>query len=120
MKLVLRGMRHEGWSDVVNVFDKNMVCNEPGDPWSANCSIPKLLFFKGGRKFEEEFPMYELVECRKNECFLFLLSGGVIAKTFYLPIGDTGVNIIKKIDHILVGMLPSVFTCGCSVVLQKK
>lgn len=50
MKTVLRLMRHEGWSDEVDIFDRNAVCNDPSDPWSANCSIPKLLFFgKNGR-----------------------------------------------------------------------
>ena len=50
MKTVLRLMRHEGWSDEVDIFDRNAVCNDPSDPWSANCSIQKQLFFvKNGR-----------------------------------------------------------------------
>ena len=49
MKIVLRIMRHEGWSDSVNIFDRKAVCNDPSDAWSANCSIPKLLFFKNQR-----------------------------------------------------------------------
>ncbi len=48
MKLALRVMRHEGWSDRVNVYDRNALCNDPSDPWSANCAIPRLLFFGGG------------------------------------------------------------------------
>lgn len=44
MKLALRIMRHEGWSDEVNIFDRDCICNDPMEPWSANCSIPKLLF----------------------------------------------------------------------------
>jgi hypothetical protein len=54
MKVALRVMRHEGWSEEVNVFDRAAVCNDPDDPWSANCSIPKLLFWGGessSRKF---------------------------------------------------------------------
>ena len=47
MKIVLRLMRHEGWSDSVNVFDRSAICNDPSDAWSANCSIPKLLFWGG-------------------------------------------------------------------------
>lgn len=121
MKAVLRIMRHEGWSDIVDVYDRNAVCNEPNDPWSANCSIPKLLFFTGGGyKFEQQFPMYKILEKKKCECFLFLLSGGVIAKTFNVPIKDKGVNIVKKIDKILVKTFPSLFACGCSIVLEKK
>lgn len=45
MKAVLRIMRHEGWSDQVNIYDRHTVCNNPDDAWSANCSIPKLMFW---------------------------------------------------------------------------
>ncbi len=48
MKLALRLMRHEGYSDDTDVFDRLHVCNLPDDPWSANCSVPKLLFFGVG------------------------------------------------------------------------
>lgn len=65
MKCVLRIMRHEGWSDKVNVYDREAVCNNPEDPWSANCSIPKLLF--EGR-FTYEFPMYNMLKWSRNEC----------------------------------------------------
>ena len=120
MKLVLRIMRHEGWSDSVDIFDREAICNEASDPWSANCSIPKLLFFGDKERFAEEFPMYNMVKRKKNECFLFLLSGGVIAKTFHLPLGDSGAKVIQKIDGFLVKLMPGIFACGCSVVLQKK
>lgn len=118
MKLVLRIMRHEGWSDLTDVYDQNAICNEPSDPWSANCSIPKLLFFDEER-FAERFPMFKVLKREKNECFLFLLSGGVIAKTFYLPAGDKTANMIEKLDRMLVRLVPDFFTCGCSIALQK-
>jgi SAM-dependent methyltransferase len=119
MKMALRVMRHEGWSEEVNVFDRNAVCNDPDDPWSANCSIPKLLFWEG-RKFEQEIPMYRLLKRTRNECFLFFTSGGVIAKTYSLPLGDKGAKRIQKIDEFLIKLAPSFFACGCSVVLEKK
>lgn len=120
MKAVLRIMRHEGWSDMVNIYDRNAVCNDPADPWSANCSIPKLLFWSGGGQFAQEFPAFKMLKRTRNECFLFFLSGGVIAKTFSLPIGDRGTKFIQKVDRGLVKIAPQVFACGCSVVLQKK
>lgn len=121
MKIVLRLMRHEGWSDVVDVFDRQAVCNDPADPWSANCSIPKLLFWgKDAGRFEREFPGYDLVKRSRNECLLFLTSGGVIAKTFHLPVGDRGARGIERIDRLLVRIAPSLFACGCSVVLEKR
>lgn len=120
MKIALRLMRHEGWSDSVDIYDRSAVCNNPVDPWSANCSIPKLLFFGKENRFEEEFPMYKMIKRTRNECFLFFTSGGVIAKTFSLPIGDNGAKFIQKIDKGLVKIAPSFFACGCSIVLQKK
>lgn len=82
MKMALRMMRHEGWSDSVNIFDRTVICNDPTDPWSANCSIPKLLFFKNFGKFENEFPHYKVIKKTRNECFLFFLSGGGYSENF--------------------------------------
>lgn len=118
MKLVLRIMRHEGWSDIVNVFDRSSICNSPEDPWSANCSIPKLLFSDRSR-FEDEFPDYEIIKFEKSECLMFLLSGGVISKTYSLPVGNVGVKMISVMDRFLVKAFPSIFTCGCSIVLKR-
>lgn len=120
LKFVLRLMRHEGWSDEVDVFNENEVCNDLSDPWSANCSIPKLLFFRGRKKFDREFPMYNVKKIERNECFLFLCSGGVIAKSFTLPIGSKGAKIIQTMDRFLVRLFPEVFACGCSIVLEKR
>lgn len=122
MKTVLRIMRHEGWSDAINVFDRETICNDPSDPWSANCSVPRLLFFTHSARgvFCDEFPAYRIIKRTRNECLLFLLSGGVIAKTFYIPMGDKCAAVIEKLDRFLVRLAPSVFACGCSVVLQKK
>ena len=121
MKCALKIMRHEGWSDTVNIYDRTTVCNDPNDPWSANCSIPKLLFFN--KKFESEFPYFKILKKTKNECFLFFASGGVIAKTgippFPSPFGDMEAGILKLMDKILVKILPGIFACGCSIVLEK-
>ncbi len=119
MKTALRIMRHEGWSDNVDIFSRTDICNDPSDPWSANCSIPKLLFFWGGKAFEREFPNYKVIKKTRNECFLFFTSGGVIAKTHYLHVGDKGARIIQKIDKALTKMAPSFFACGCSIVLER-
>ena len=120
MKAVLRIMRHEGWSEDVDVFDRNSICNDPHDPWSANCSIPKLLFFNEKTPFDDVFAGYNIVKKSRNECFLFLLSGGVIAKTFYLPANNFLVKVIKTIDRFLIALFPAMFACGCSVVIQKR
>lgn len=122
MKLALRLMRHEGYSDDTDVFDRLHVCNLPDDPWSANCSVPKLLFFGvggGTKRFEQELPMYRIRKRERNECLMFFLSGGVIAKTWYLPAGEKGVKIIQKLDRLFVKLCPAVFASGCSIVLER-
>lgn len=118
MKLVLRLMRHEGYSDYVDVFNRDVICNNPEDPWSANCSIPKLLF-DNKETFEKFFPMYKIRKYELNECFMFYLSGGVIAKTFTLNIRGLGIKIIQQIDKMLVNFLPSIFAGSSSIVLEK-
>ena len=118
MKVLLRMMRHEGWSDLIDVFDKDEICNEGSDPWSANCSIPKLLF-KNEELFHKCIPNFKILKNEVNEFLIFPLSGGVIskAKTINLPFWI--LKIIKKIDDFLVFLLPGIFALGRSVVLKK-
>ena len=33
-------------NEQIDVFNRNLICNDPDDLWSANNSIPKLLFQK--------------------------------------------------------------------------
>lgn len=118
MKLALLIMRHEGFSDIVDVFDKDQICNQENDPWSANCSIPKLLF-SDTKKFEDTFPNLRVIYNELNECFLFFLSGGVIAQTNHFPWSDRAALRIKAVDRKLVKFAPSVFACGRSVVIER-
>jgi SAM-dependent methyltransferase len=55
MRLILRLMKHEGYSYDVDVFDKSAICNDPHDPWSANCAISNMLF-DVPEEFETRFP----------------------------------------------------------------
>ena len=53
-KLMLRVMRHEGWSYDVDVFSSDSICNNPSDLWSANCAISEMLF-SNEKRFENHF-----------------------------------------------------------------
>ncbi|NQY41813.1 MAG: methyltransferase domain-containing protein [Legionellales bacterium] len=120
MKIILRVMRHEGWCDAVDVFSKDTICNQPDDPWSANCAIPKLLF-NNKDKFHEHFPELEIIKYSINECLLFPLSGGVIAKSSFIP--DCPKKIIpaiKAFDRLVSKFMPNLLSVGMSVVIQKK
>ena len=118
MKILLRIMRHEGWSDSVDVFDKSVICNQASDPWSANCSIPKLLF-NNEDKFHENITSFKVLKNEVNEFLLFPLSGGVISKTKTINLPIWFLNFIKRFDKFAVWCLPGVFALGRSVVLKK-
>ncbi len=117
-KVILRIMRHEGFDDTVDVNNTQIPCNNPSDPWSANCSIPRLLFDK--MEIGENFGKMKLVKKERKVCFLFLLSGGTVAKTWYPRwAGERSCSFIKKVDKILTSIAPRLFACECLVVLEK-
>lgn len=118
LKAALRAMRHEGWSYDIDVFDPDIVANDPRDPWSANCAIPELLFTDGA-EFERRIPGFRIEKNALNECFVFLASGGVVvrAKTVELP--RFALRAIDGLDSTLVKLMPSIFAMGRSVVLRK-
>jgi len=118
MRILLRIMRHEGWSYDVNIFDKKMVCNDPRDPWSANCAIPELLF-NNPVVFEKNVTNFKVVKNEKNECILFPISGGVISKSRTIQLPKSILSWINHLDHFLVWLAPSIFALGRSVVLKK-
>lgn len=119
MRALLLAMRHEGWSYDIDVFDENTVTNDPADPWSANCAIPELLF-ESSERFEERVPGYRVLKNELNECLLFPLSGGVIAKTRVPQLPRPLLHAVGALDRLLVRALPSVFALGRSVVLEKR
>jgi SAM-dependent methyltransferase len=119
MRLLLRAMRHEGYSYDVNVFDEHVICNDPLNPWSANCAIPNLLWDDTAR-FERHVPMFSIVHQQYGECTTLINSGGVIAKTLYVPLPALAVRIMQGIDAALVAIAPSVFALQRQIVLQKR
>jgi SAM-dependent methyltransferase len=118
MRVILRAMRHEGFDETINVFDDSKACNQPSDPWSANCSIPKLLF-SNHKKFESAHPGWKVVHDKQVECLQFLNSGGVVAKTYYVPLNRFFLHVQDKIDEILCYAAPSFFALQRQTVLQK-
>jgi SAM-dependent methyltransferase len=118
MRALLKAMRHEGWSYDINVFDGKIVANDPRDPWSANCAIPELLFAQPD-EFERQFPDLKIRKNELNECLVFPLSGGVIAKAKVPQMPRFILRLLPRVDRILVRLRPDVFALGRSVVLQR-
>lgn len=119
MRLMLKLMRHEGFNEDIDVFDKTIQCNTPDDPWSANCSIPKLLF-SNKQRFENVFPKYKIVHSERVEFIKFLNSGGVVAKTRYLPLGAKILSFVDKIDNFLCRIAAPIFALQIQIVLEKQ
>lgn len=119
MKLLLRIMRHEGWSYDVDVFSATVVVNDPEDPWSANCAVPEMLFTNVSR-FQYVFTGLEVERNEPCECLLFPVSGGVVATTKVPELPNIILNLIERIDKVLVLLLPSVFAMGRRVVVRKR
>ncbi len=120
LQIVLILMRHEGFDFTKNVWSYENPSTDSEDLWSGNSAVPYLIF-NDKKKFEEKmgnkFRLKYQVLC---ECFLFLNSGGVTAKTFYVPMNFFFLKIIKFIDKILTKIFPSVFALAYKIVLEKK
>ncbi len=115
MRLLLKLAKHEGYSYDVNPFDKDAICNDPHDLWSANCALPEILF-EDEKLFEKEFN-FKITDNQFNEFIIFPLSGGVIAtrKTVNLP--KFMLNMIDRIDGILCTIAPNIFALQRRLVL---
>lgn len=118
MRILLKVLRHEGYSYDVNVFDYDAVVNDPSDLWSANCAVPELLF-SDVQKFEKFFPNFKVERNDLYECFIFPLSGGVISKTKVPKLPLAILKITDFIDKVLIKLLPSIFALGRRVVIRK-
>lgn len=120
LQLVLILMRHEGFDFTKDVWDKNKPATDKEDLWSGNSAIPYLIF-KNQKKFNknlgEKFEIKYLEVC---ECFLFLNSGGVTSKTFYIPLNSFFLKIVILIDKLLSFLAPSFFSLAYKIVLKKK
>ena len=74
-----------GYDFSADPFDPTRPCNDPADPWSANCAIPNLLFDDLGR-FRARYPEFAVVDSGMSEFFVQFNSGGVTATVPYLPL----------------------------------
>jgi hypothetical protein len=111
-------MRHEGYAFDAHVFDPDEICTDPKDLWSANCAIPNLLF-DDRAEFERNIPFFRIERSTFSEFFLFLNSGGVIAKTVSVPLPQLALSALERVDRLLAGSLPQVFALQRQIALRK-
>lgn len=118
MRLALRLMRKEGYSFEVDVFDEAIILSDPASPWSGNNAIGELLF-NDHNKFQSKVPFFRIEQDDYSECFLFLNSGGVTAKTISVPLPSWGIRLIELLDRVCVWLAPNFFAMQRSIALRK-
>ena len=117
-RLAIRLTGHESYDLSADPFDPAAVCNDPGNPWSANCAIPNLLFDDVAR-FERTFPAFRIVEQRRSEFFVYFNSGGIVGRAPYVPLPTVALRLLDAIDAVLVRIAPGVFASQRRIVLQR-
>jgi len=119
MRILLKTLRHEGWSFEPNIFDVDVTANDPHDPWSGNNAIPNMVFSDTNR-FHNYFPNFELIENTPTECIKVLVAGGVISKSKTIQLPEMILSIINGLDRILVAFSPPLFALGRQICIRKK
>jgi len=115
----LRLTGHEGFDWSADAFDTSRPCNDPKDPWSANCAIPNLLFDDLDR-FRARFPGFEVIESGLSEFFVHFNTGGVSARTPYLPLPEAALRVVDAIDGVLVSVAPRLFASQRRIALRRR
>jgi len=119
LKFFLYILDDEAWSFNVDVFNEKKNIFNPKSVWDANNATASLLF-NDEDKFRSNFNQYFILKNELSEFFIFLNSGGVVQKTFCIPINRLIFNFLNLIDNSLIFLFPKIFALGRSVVLKKK
>ena len=113
-------MKHEGYDFTLDVWDEKNPKSDENDAWAGNIAVPHLIF-DNKKKFNENLGKLFSIEFEElTECLIFLNSGGVTSKTFYIPMNTFFLNLLKYIDKFLVKFFPKIFCMGRRIVLVKK
>ena len=119
LKLLLYLLNDEAWSLNVNIFNYKKNIFNPKSVWDANNATAQLLF-QDENKFHLHFPDLVIKKNKLCEFLTFINSGGVVQKTFCIPINKFFFSLIDKIDSTLIFLFPSIFALGRYVILKKK
>ena len=118
-QMIVMLMKHEGYDFTKDVCNSDVPVNNPADPWSANIAAPNLIFNNFDKFNEQINNKFEIKFKKYSEFILFLNSGGVIAKTFHIPLNNFLNNLVNQIDNLFV-KFPKIFAMQMSIVLEKK
>jgi SAM-dependent methyltransferase len=111
--------KHEGYNFCIDVWNKKNHLFPKNEPWSGNIAIANLLFDKQDLFHKNLGHMFKIEYHKYCECFIFLNSGGVYSKTFYIPLNNFSLKILMYIDNFLSFFLPSLFSLSRKLVIKK-
>jgi SAM-dependent methyltransferase len=118
MRVMLHLMRIEGYSYDVDVFDGSVPVNDPDDLWSGNNAVPNMLFDDEAR-FHDRVPGMRIREQGFGEVLVYLASGGVTAKTFFIPLPGWALRMLGRIDDGLVALAPQLVALQRRAVIER-
>ena len=112
-------MRHEGFDFTKDVWSEKFPVTDDDDLWAGNIAVPHLVF-DDIEEFNKNLGNYFKIEYENfSECIIFLNSGGVCSRTFYIPMNNFLLNIFHKMDNLLTKIFPKFFAMGRRLVLKK-
>lgn len=113
-------MRHEGFDFTKDTWSETSPVTDDEDLWAGNIAVPHLVF-DNHDTFNKNLGSFFKIEYENfSECLIFLNSGGVCSRTFYIPMNNFLLNIFHKIDNLLTKIFPKIFAMGRRIVLVKK
>jgi SAM-dependent methyltransferase len=113
-------MKHEGFDFTMNVWDEKEPKSDEHDIWAGNIAVPHLIFDNKNDFNKHLGNDFEIKYEKLTECLIFLNSGGVSSKTFYIPMNNLFIKFFDIIDQILIKFFPKIFAMGRRLVLIKK
>lgn len=114
----LRITGHEGYDWSADPFDASRPCNDPKDPWSANCAIPNLLF-DDLSAFLRHYPSFAVAEEGLSEFLLHFNNGGISARVPYVPLPEAALRVVDALDRVLVRIAPGFFAAQRRLALRR-
>ncbi len=118
LRAALRLQRHEGYDYNVDVFDENVPCTDPNNPWAGNNAIVDLLL-EDGPRFTSKVPFFREIHRSHSEFLTLLNSGGVIGRTAYIPLPSSIMRAVDAADRVLTGAFPEAFAAQVQLVFEK-
>jgi len=111
-RFVYRHLHHEPFE--LGVKDWKLPA---GGPLSqANSALPWIIFERDRKKFDKEFPQFQVKEIMLNFPFCYILSGGVSLRSM---IPGNMYNVIRKIENLSLPWMNSL-AMFAKIILERK